>query len=337
MTAVGIDTHKRTLAACALDEVGRVLGERTFPTDPDGLAALVAWIDEIAPGAIVGVEGSSSYGAPAARALHAAGIAVREAPPHLSRRERQRTRRAGKSDPGDALAIARVTLRETDLPPVRLEDPTEALGMLADARDELVTAQTRARNRLHAHLVVLLPGYRLTASRLVAERRLREVEDALADLSGVRAELARELVAEVRELGHRAAALRARIGALVADHPLLGLPGIGPLVAARLIAETGDVGRFRSPHAFAMLAGVAPIPASSGETRRMRLDRGGNRRLNRALYTIALSQAWSHPPAKAYVRRKRDEGMSWAEAIRCLKHRISRPVFRLLQAGQAGG
>jgi len=199
-----------------------------------------------------------------------------------------------------------------------------------------VTAQTRARDRLHAHLVVLLPGYRLTASRLVAERRLREVEAALATLSGVRAELARDLVAEVRELGRQAAALRARIETLVAGHPLLGLPGIGPLVAARLIAETGDVGRFRSPHAFAMLAGVAAIPASSGETRRMRLDRGGDRRPDRALYTIALSQAWSHPPARAYVDRKRSEGMSWTEAIRCLKHRISRPVFRLLQAGQEG-
>ena len=142
-------------------------------------------------------------------------------------------------------------------------------------------------------------------------------------------------MAEVRELGRRALVLRTRIEALVAEHPLLGLPGIGPLVAARLIAETGDVGRFRSPDAFAMLAGVAPIPASSGETRRMRLNRAGNRRLNRALYTIALSQAWSHPLAKAYVERKRSEGMSWAEAIRCLKHRISRPVFRLLQAGQA--
>lgn len=159
----------------------------------------------MAPGGIVGVEGSSSYGAPAARALHAAGIDVREAPPHLSRRERQRSRRAGKSDPGDALAIARVTLREPDLPPVRLADATEALGLLADARDELVTAQTRARNRLHAHLVVLLPGYRLTASRLVAEARLREVELGLGPLAGVRAELARDLLAEVRELGRRAA------------------------------------------------------------------------------------------------------------------------------------
>jgi transposase len=95
------------------------------------------------------------------------------------------------------------------------------------------------------------------------------------------------------------------------------------------------VTRFRSPAAFAMLAGVAPIPASSGEVHRMRLNRGGNRRLNRALYTIALSQAWNHEPAKEYLARKRASGKSWAEAMRCLKHRVSRPVFRLLQDGQA--
>jgi transposase len=100
------------------------------------------------------------------------------------------------------------------------------------------------------------------------------------------------------------------------------------------VAEAGDIGRFRSPAAFAMLAGVAPIPASSGEVQRMRLNRGGNRRLNRALYTIALSQAWHYEPARAYIARRQAEGKSWAEALRCLKHRISRPVFRLLQAGQ---
>jgi transposase len=101
-----------------------------------------------------------------------------------------------------------------------------------------------------------------------------------------------------------------------------------------LVAEAGDVARFRSPAAFAMLAGVAPIPASSGEVQRLRLNRGGNRRLNRALYTIALSQAWHHAPARAYITRRQAEGKSWAEALRCLKQRIARPVFRLLQAGQ---
>jgi transposase len=333
MAVVGIDTHKGSLAACAVDDVGAVLAEGTFGCHPEGFGELAAWLRDRAPAATVGVEGSSSYGAPAARYLLAAGFSVREVPPHLSRRERGRTRRPGKSDPTDALAIARVTLREPDLPPVRLEDRSEELALLVNARDELVTQQTRARNRLHAHLVVLLPGYGRTAARLVSRRQLAAIEAALAPLSGTRTELARDLIAEVRLLGDRAAALATRIAELVAGHPLLRLPGVGVHVAARLIAETGDVRRFRSPDAFAMLAGVAPIPASSGETRRMRLNRGGNRRLNRALYTAALSQARHYPPAAAYIARQRANGKSWTEAIRCLKHRISRPVFRLLQEG----
>jgi len=336
MAAIGIDTHKRTLAACALDDVGAVLDERVFDCDVAGFAALAAWVRASASAARIGVEGSASYGAPVARHLAGLGFEVREVPPQLSRRERGRTRRAGKSDPGDALAIARVTLREPDLPPVRLEDRTEELGLLVDTREEVVVAQTRARNRLHAHLVVLLPGYARTAGQLVSRRQLAAIEAALDPLAGTRAELARDLLAEIRTLGRRADELEGRIAVLVAGHPVLGLPGVGPLTAARLIAETGDVRRFRSPDAFAMLAGVAPIPASSGETRRMRLNRGGNRRLNRAMYTIAMSQAWHHPPAMAYLTRKRSAGMSWSEALRCLKHRISRPVFRLLQAGQLG-
>jgi transposase len=335
MAAIGIDTHKRTLAACAVDGVGAVIDERTFDCTSSGFDELAAWTGDIAGGARIGIEGSSSYGAPLAHHLVATGHDVREVPPHLSRRERGRSRRPGKSDPGDALAIARVTLREPDLPPVRLEDRSTELGLLADARDDLVHAQTRARNRLHAHLVVLLPGYGRTASQLVSGRQLTAIERALAGSTGVRAELARALLAEVRDLGRRAAELERSIATLVAGHPVLGLPGVGALTAARLVAEAGDVERFRSPAAFAMLAGVAPIPASSGEVRRMRLNRGGNRRLNRAIYTIALSQAWHHEPARAYIARKRASGKSWAEALRCLKHRIARPVFRLLQAGQS--
>lgn len=335
MAAIGIDTHKRTLAACAVDAVGGVIAERTFDADRSGFDELTAWAGQVAPGATIGIEGSASYGAPIARHLAAAGHGVREVPPHLSRRERGRSRRPGKSDPGDALAIARVTLREPELPPVRLEDRSTDLGLLSDARDELVEAQTQARNRLHAHLVVLLPGYGRSVGQLVSRRQLDAIERSLEGLTGVRAELARALLADVRELGRRAAELERSLAALVADHPLLRLPGVGVLTAARLVAEAGDIGRFRTPAAFAMLAGVAPIPASSGESRRMRLNRGGNRRLNRALYTIALSQAWHYEPAKAYVARKRAAGKSWPEALRCLKHRISRPVFRLLQEGQA--
>jgi transposase len=335
MAVIGIDTHKRTLAACAVDGLGSVIAERVFRCDPDGLVELARWARPLAGDGRVGVEGSASYGAAVARLLIAAGLEVREVPPHLSRHERGRTRRPGKSDPGDALAIARVTLRETGLPPVRLDDRTEALGLLVDAREELVQAQTRARNRLHAHLVVLVPGYGDTAARLVTGRQLDAIGALLGPLEGTRAELARSLLEDVRSLGARATALEQRIAGLVAGHPVLRLPGVGVHTAAWLIAEAGDVERFASPAAFAMLAGVAPVPASSGESHRMRLNRGGNRRLNRALYTIALAQAWHHPPAKAYLARKRAAGMSWAEALRCLKHRIARPVFRLLQVGQA--
>lgn len=334
MTVIGIDTHKRTLAACAVDDAGAVLDERTFRAEPEGLHELAAWAGEL--GVVrIGVEGSASYGAPAARHLVASGLEVREVPPQLSRRERRRSRRPGKSDSGDALSIARVTLRELGLPPVRLPDRAEELGLLADARDEIVVDQTRARNRLHAHLVVLLPGYGRTAARLVSRRQLAAIEAALAPLTGTRADLARDLLADVRAFGRRADELEARITQLVAGHPVLRLPGVGALTAARLVAEAGDPRRFRSPDAFAMLAGVAPIPASSGAIRRVRLNRGGNRRLNRALFTIALVQAWRYQPAKTYITRKRAGGKSWAEALRCLKHRISRAVFRLLQAGPA--
>jgi transposase len=128
----------------------------------------------------------------------------------------------------------------------------------------------------------------------------------------------------------RSARSSAGIEALVADHPLRTLPGVGALETAKLVSEAGDVRRFRSADAFAMLAGVAPIPASSGQVSRMRLNRGGNRQLNRALFSIAFAQVRTYPPAQAFVARKRAEGKSWREAIRALKRHLARVVFRLL-------
>ena len=125
----------------------------------------------------------------------------------------------------------------------------------------------------------------------------------------------------------------ARIATRVAGHALLEIPGVGALIAAKLLGEVGDVGRFRHDDAFAALAGVAPIPASSGQVQRMRLNRGGNRQLNRALYLVALVQLRHHPPAQAFVARKRAEGKSQREAIRCLKRHLARVVFRALQRG----
>jgi transposase len=311
MRVVGIDTHKATLAACAIDEIGGVLDERTFPNDPAGFAALLEWVVGVDAGRI-GLEGSAGYGAGAARFLVAAGCTAVEVPPQLSHRERIRTRRAGKSDPGDALAIARVTLREAELPPVRLADASRELGLLVEAREDLVAEATRVRNRLHADLVVIVPGYSAAAANLVSAKCRRTAGRLLRGIAGVQAELARNRLGRLAKLASEIDELERRI--------------------AELVAEVGDVRRFRSADAFAMLAGVAPIPASSGQTSRMRLNRGGNRQLNRALYAIAFAQVRWHEPAQAFVARKRAEGKSWREAIRALKRHLARVVFRLLSA-----
>lgn len=332
MSAIGIDTHKATLAACAVDERGAALAEAEFDNDPAGHRALAAWIGAVAPAARIGVEGSASYGAAAARCLLALGLAVAEVPPHLSRRERIHTRRAGKSDPGDALAIARVTLREASLPPVRTDDASHQLQLLVEAREDLVAEAIRTRNRLHADLLVLLPGYQHTAARLVGRRALALVRRRLARRSELQARLARQRLARLVRLMADVAALEAELRTRVAGHRLLELPGVGPLVAAKLLGEVGDARRFASADAFAAFAGVAPIPASSGQVQRMRLNRGGNRQLNRALFTIALVQSQHHPQAMAFMARKRAEGKSWREALRCLKRHIARRVYRLLDA-----
>lgn len=336
MRTVGIDTHKDTLAVCAVDELGSVVDERTFPNDRAGHAALADWVNGVTSNGVIGIEGSSSYGAPLARFLVGRGFAVREVPPQLSRRERLRTRRAGKSDPGDALAIARVAAREADLPPVRLADRTSDIALLVEAREDVVAEMTRVRNRVHADLRTLVPGYGGSVANLVAERNQRRAARLLHGEHSVQAELARGRLARLRALRAEERALTKQLAKLVAGHPLLALPGAGPLVVAKLVGETGDVRRFRSPDAFAALAGVAPIPASSGGTVRVRLNPGGNRQLNRALHSIALVQAWHYGPAMAYVERKRGEGKSWREAIRCLKRQLVRPVFRLLVEGAIG-
>jgi transposase len=193
-----------------------------------------------------------------------------------------------------------------------------------------VAEATRIRNRLHADLVVLVPGYGLAAANLVAEKHRRTAARLLRRLPGVHAELARDRLSRLGRVSLEVRSLEHRIEALVADHPLRTLPGAGALVTAKLVSEAGDVRRFRSADAFAMLAGVAPIPASSGQVSRMRLNRGGNRQLNRALFSIAFAQVRTYPPAQAFVARKRAEGKSWREAIRALKRHLARVVFRLL-------
>ena len=334
MLTIGIETHKATLAVSAIDATGREHGARTFPNDHPGHVKLLHWAQALGAERRFGIEGSGSFGAALARLLVAAGEQVVEVPAILTDRERRHLRRAGKSDPGDALGIARVALREEGLGPIPMPGITEDMKLLVDARDQRVGERTRVANRLHANLVVLAAGYKRAIPNLASVSHRAALAHLLTDLVGVRADLARADLARLLELDAECTALEKRLRSLVrlSGSSLPTITGVAAITAAKLLGETGDPRRIRSTPAFAAMSGTAPIPASSGQTSRHRLNRGGNRQLNRALHTIALVQARTDPRAQAYMARRTTEGKSRLEAMRCLKRHLADVVLRTMLA-----
>lgn len=344
MVTVGIDPHTRTHSAGAVDALGGVLGMLTVGVSPSELDRLVHWIEELGPERIVAVEGARGFGLALCRRLLAQGETVIDVPSALTASERLSSRRPGKDDAIDAVAVARVALRETGLPKVTPEVLASDLKLLVDARDQLVCEATRVRNRLHALLLVMAPGYRervrdlTSAASLVVARRLalRARED-----DPVRSRLACSAIARLRSLAQEIDQLGREITSaldVVAPAHLLSICGVGTLVGAKILGEVRDVRRFSSNAAFAAYAGTAPIPASSGTVVRHRLHRGGNRQLNRALHTVALTQARRDPRARAFLVKKRAEGKSVREARRALKRHLASAVYRalVLDAKEAG-
>jgi transposase len=334
MIAVGIDSHRDSLAACALDELGRQLAAAEFPNRPAGHRRLERWLGRLPAPRRIGIEGSGGLGAAAAARLLAGGEAVFEVPTARTRRERRHLGSPGKSDAGDALAIARVVAAEPELRAVLAHCDGEELRLLCDYRDGLVAERTRLANRLHAELARRLPGYRARIGGLGSSGNRARLARLLGDRDALWAELARRRLRRINGLCREIASLEERIALALADRGsrLTEVAGVGALTAARLLGEVGEISRFRSAAAFAMAAGVAPIPASSGQVHRYRLNRGGNRRLNGALHTIALVQARHDERARAYLERKRADGMSSREAIRCLKRHLANVVYRQMLA-----
>lgn len=336
-TIIGLDVHKDTISAACIDAAtSRPLDQRTFENTRTGIGELVDWAIGHDP-ARIGLEPSGGVGHAAATEL-LSDHAVVLVPPRLSSREARSLRTRGKSDPTDAIAIARVTAREDRLPPFQPHGYTHDLKLLVDHRDQLNAERTRVCNRLHAHLAIAHPGYQRTIGRqLTSKRSLDRVEDLIDGGQDLRSELAREALARLRELDSQIRATAGRIDTLVADTntTLTKIVGISNLNAARILGEVVDVTRFPTAAAFAANNGTAPIPASSGRTDRHRLNRGGNRRLNRALYVIALTQSRHEPRAVAYLEKKRAEGKTRREALRCLKRRLSDTVYRQLVADAA--
>lgn len=331
---VGIDSHKETVAACAVDELGAELATAIFPNTNAGHRALLGWAHRRGKVSLFGIEGSGGLGYALARLLATAGEGVVEVPPFLTVRERKHLRQRGKSDPADALAIARVVARETDLPQFLLYELARQLGQVLNYRDQLVEQRTREANRFHSELTRRHPGYQAKIRNLVSKRSLRRAQDLLETETSIETALLLRRLASLGRLSSEIVDLNASIRRLVEQSGtgLTAMPGIGPLVAARILAEVGDVRRIASESHFAALNGTAPVPASSGAIQRHRLNRGGNRKLNRALHTIAVIQAHIEPRARIYIQRRRAEGKTHREAIRSLKRQLSNVVYRQLVA-----
>ena len=334
MVVVGADVHKRTHTFVAVDQAGRKLGEKVVAATTVGRHKALVWARvEFGNELVWGIEDCRHLSARLVRDLLSAGQQVVRVPPKLMARTRASARTRGKSDPIDALAVARAVLREPDLPVASHDAVSRELKLLIDRREDLVAQRTSAINRLLWRVHELDPE-RAPKPRSLDLAKHRELLRAwLATQPGLVAEPARDELADISRLTEAINALAKRIAerVRVVSPALLALPGCAELTAAKLIGETAGVSRFKSESAFARHAGVAPIPVWSGNTTgRVRMTRSGNRQLNAALHRIAVTQVRLDGIGRAYYRKRRDAGASKTEALRCLKRRLARVVFHHL-------
>ena len=331
MIVVGVDVHKHSLTAVAVDQLGRVVGERSGPVD----GTVISWARALDGERLWAVEDCRHVTRALEQALLDAGERLVRVPPRLTAPQRRRGRARGKSDAIDALAVARAALQEPLLDGPRAgEETLRELKLLVDHRDDLVAERRRCQQRLRWHLHELDPQLAVPLGALDRAIWLERLARQLArreqttqvriarDLLGRCRTLTRSILELDRELQTRTLTLAPR---------LLELAGCGPLSAAKLLCEIGPIDRFPSDAQLARHAGVAPLDASSGKHQRHRLDRGGNRQLNCALHRIAITQGRVHAPARAYLERKQQEGKTRREAIRCLKRQLARTVYTTLK------
>jgi transposase len=331
---IGVDTHRDTLTAAAVSAVGGLLGQVAVAADAAGYQRLLDFARINVPGRrCFAVEGAGSYGAGLTRLLVERGEWVVEVD-----RPRRPARRGGKTDALDAVRAAREALAQQHLAAPRRHGDREALRVLLATRQGAVTARTCAINQLKA-LIVGAPeelraelrgrstSTQVTYCAMLRHRPSRSLEHRMT----VRA--LRSTAQRVQVLAAEASDLEGEIGRLVrAVAPwLLELPGMGPISAGQVLVSWSHAGRLRSEAAFAALAGASPIPASSGQVTRHRLNRGGDRQLNRALHTVAVVRLRDDPATRAYAARRRADGKSQREIRRCVKRAIARRLFKLLQ------
>jgi transposase len=337
MVVLGIDAHKRTHTVVAVDETGRKLGERTLGATTADHLGLLTWAEQFGSDRLWAIEDCRHLSRRLERDLLGAGQHIVRVPPKLMAHVRDSARSYGKSDPIDALAVARAALREPDLPTARLDGPAREVRLLVSHREDLVGERTRIINRLRWHLHELDPSWQPPARSLWRPKHLAAIAARLEGVPGLVARLTRALLErcrtlsdEIRELDRELEPLIRRLAPALTE-----LCGCATLTAAKIIGETADVERFRSRHAYARHNGTAPVPVWSGNRERHRLSRIGNRQLNAALHRIAITQAHHHPPAREFLQRRRANHDTKAESIRALKRRLSDVVYRALLADAA--
>jgi transposase len=333
---IGIDPHKQTHTAVGVDGATGVLeGERTVSARLAGHEQLLVWARGLGSERLWALEDCRHVSGSLERFLLGRGERVVRVPPRLMGQARGADRQRGKSDSVDALAVARAALRDPELPVAQLAGPEREVRLIHDHRADLVAERTRIQNRLRWHLHELDPEFVIPAGALDRRLWLDRVVQRLGRLEqSVQVRIARELVLRCRELSRRVHQLDRELEQLlrVQAAELLGLVGCGPLTAAQLLGEIAGVERFATEAKLAKHCGAAPLPVSSGQRQRHRLNRSGNRQLNLALHRIAITQSRIHPPARDYLARKQAQGKSRREALRCLKRHLSRVVYRILKA-----
>ncbi len=342
MIVIGVDTHKRSHTLVALDaRTGAVRGQLTIPATDEGTLDALRFAGELDNERVWAVEDCRHVSGRLERGLVASGDRVIRVAPGLTETSRRAVREPGKSDPIDATAIARAALREgiDSLPVAFLDEQAHEIRVLTDYRDQLINERVRLASRLRWHLVQIAPELeaQVRPQGLIGPRIRAKVARGIARLPRTpQARVAKAILKRINEIYREQGELLAEINVLIeAQCPqLLAEHGCGTVTAAIIIGHTAGTKRFPTDACFARHAGTAPIPASSGNTQRHRLHRGGDRQLNRAIHIIAFSRARTDPATRAYLARKHAEGKSKAEAIRCLKRHLARRIWKLLYTTQ---
>jgi transposase len=338
MIVIGADTHKRSHMLVAVDgQTGAVRGQLAIAASDDGALDALRFAAGLEAERVWAIEDCRHVSARLEAALIAAGERVIRVPAAVTGQARRVSRRAGKSDPIDARAVALAVVRDGigSFPQAFCDEQAMEIRLLCDYRDQIICERTRMINRLRWHLVTIAPDLeaQLGPAALRGPRICARLTRQLAQLpQSPRLRIARLLLKRITDIGREERQLFAELTSLIDAHApqLIAQPGCGTVTAAIIIGHTAGAQRFPTDGHFARHAGTAPIPASSGNTQRHRLHRGGDRQLNRAIHIIALSRARTHPETRAYLARKHAEGKTKLEAIRCLKRHLARRIWRLL-------